>query len=595
MVRERLRRALGWIARRAEVRGSFRWLAAVVGVLYASVLAQGLQVDDLWHRVLLRGDPRLQTPRSPWWDLFVFFDGNRERLESFRAQGFAAWWTDLHLRVAFFRPLSGLTHALDDALWPDVPALMHAHSVLWYLAVVAVAAGLFRRVMAPRVAALAAVLYAVDHTHAGVVGWVANRNSLVAAAFGLLAVLLYDRGVKGDARASRVAAPMLGLALLGGESGLGAVGYLVAHALCLDERPWRERVRSLAPFGVVLAVWAALYRLGHYGTEGSGMYVDPARNPLRYLAGVPRALMLNVASEWGGLAPETGLVLSQTGRRVIVGVGVVAVALSLLGLARSLRTRPSTRFLLLGGLLALLPSCSTLPATRLLLIPGIGLVGVMAEALTDLVEGVDAGSLASRVGLRWIGGWAGVAHLVLSPLLVLPLSWSMLLFHNVMVGWAESFPPDDHTLSAQRLVVVNAPDSAFVGYTQLIRAQHGSMLARSLFALASGSHPCSLTRLSDREVLVHAPGGFYQRDTELLTRDLHVPMPAGSRVSVPDIDVVVLRTTPRGVPDLARFTFAGGLDDPRYRWTRWQGKHLVPFALPAVGVRVDIEGRLLEP
>ena len=53
-------------------------------------------------------------------------------------------------------------------------------------------------------------------------------------------------------------------------------------------------------------------------------------------------------------------------------------------------------------------------------------------------------------------------------------------------------------------------------------------------------------------VVVHAPGGFYQRDTELLTRDLYTPMPAGTRVEVPDVTVEVLRTTPRGVPDLAR-------------------------------------------
>ncbi|HOF19043.1 MAG TPA: ribosome-binding factor A, partial [Phycisphaerae bacterium] len=80
----------------------------------------------------------------------------------------------------------------------------------------------------------------------------------------------------------------------------------------------------------------------------------------------------------------------------------------------------------------------------------------------------------------------------------------------------------------------NAPDVTFIGYTQLIRAHRGETLARSLFTVGSGTHPLALTRVSNDAVVVHAPGGFYQRDTELLTRDLYTPMPAGTRVEVPD-------------------------------------------------------------
>jgi hypothetical protein len=591
---DRLRRVLAAIERSATARGGLRRLALLVAALYSSVLLQGFQVDDLWHRTLLRGSPHLATPRSPWWDLFVFFDGDARRLAQFRAHGFAMWWSDVNLRVAFFRPLSGLTHALDDALWHDAPALMHLHSLAWYLALVAVAAALYREVTSKRAAAVAALLYAVDHTHAGVVAWIGNRNALTAALFGLLAVLLHHRGTRGDARARWASAPALALALLSGESGLAAVAYLGAHALTLDTRPWVDRARSLAPAALVTAAWAAVYRLGHYGTVGAGLYVDPTHNPLRFLAGVPRAMTLMAASEWGGLAPEVGLTLPLAGRRVILVVAIIAVTLTLAGLSRALRTRASTRFMLLGALLAMLPSCGTMPATRLLMLPGFGLVGVVAEALCDLVEGPAKGTLAQRVGLRWVGGWAGVFHLALSPLLLIPLSWQMVMFHSAMEGWANSFAPDDRALTSQRLVVVNAPDVTFIGYTQLIRDHRGETLARSLFTLASGTHPLALTRVSDDALVVHAPGGFYQRDTELLTRDLYTAMPAGTRVEVPDITVEVLRTTPRGVPDLARFTFAGGLDDARYRWTQWQGRHLVPFALPAVGQRVYLEGHLLE-
>jgi hypothetical protein len=125
------------------------------------------------------------------------------------------------------RPLTGFTHHLDERLWPSRPWLMHAHSVAW-LALAVFGAGLVfrRRVTPPGAAGLATLLYAIADVHATAVGWLSNRNAVIACALGVLAIVFHDRFRRGGFRAGAVLAPLLLLAaLLAGELALGAAGY----------------------------------------------------------------------------------------------------------------------------------------------------------------------------------------------------------------------------------------------------------------------------------------------------------------------------------------------------------------------------------
>src|SRR5207253_729289 len=125
----------------------------------------------------------------------------------------------------------------------------------WYAALVAAAAWLYRRLLARPgapsrlwVANLAALLYAMDHTHGIPVAWVANRNAMVAACFALLSLAAHDVAVHGESPRRGASAWTAGSALLfalalgAGEVALGAIGYFVAHALFLDARSPRKRI-----------------------------------------------------------------------------------------------------------------------------------------------------------------------------------------------------------------------------------------------------------------------------------------------------------------------------------------------------------------
>jgi len=220
-------------------------LAAIAVTLLLPSLGVGFQLDDHFLRLAL-ADP----PIDPHWsrtpvDLFAFFK-DESLVRYARETGAAPWWTPDNFRLAFSRPLSGVTHWLDFRCWGDRPSLMHAHSLAWFGACIVVATVLYRRLLPPPVAGLAALFFALDDTHGTPAVWIANRNAMVAALFALLALAAHDRWRRQGWRPGAALAPALLLAaLLGGEVAVAAGGYLLGYALFMEEGSWRRRMLSL--------------------------------------------------------------------------------------------------------------------------------------------------------------------------------------------------------------------------------------------------------------------------------------------------------------------------------------------------------------
>ena len=173
------------------------WLLGVLGVVLTSPsLGIGFHLDDYLHRFVYSGSVAGRKLLEAYGSPFGIANGdpasNRWQIE----QGYAPWWTPAELLVSPFRPLSALSHQLDAALWPDNALAMHAHSLLWYAAL-CVAATLLYRSLTGRsnpLAGLCALLYAIDYPHGFAVGWIANRNAVIAACFGMVSLLAYVEG-----------------------------------------------------------------------------------------------------------------------------------------------------------------------------------------------------------------------------------------------------------------------------------------------------------------------------------------------------------------------------------------------------------------
>ena len=117
---------------------------------------------------------------------------------------------------------------------------------------------------------------------------------------------------------------MLLLALLAGESAVAIFGYIAAHVLFLERGTLKQRALSLAPYALVAFVWHAAYHALGRGARFSGLYLDPAQEPLRFAAAVLTRAPLLLLGQLGLPPAEAPLFLPQLAQPIILLAIVVA-------------------------------------------------------------------------------------------------------------------------------------------------------------------------------------------------------------------------------------------------------------------------------
>jgi hypothetical protein len=563
-----------------------RWaFLALALALAAPSLTTPLTADD-WLQQLIATGQSAKLPGLPRHrlDMFSFaghaVGGNQAAMDA----GMFPWWTDAQVKLAFWRPLSSLTHLIDWTLWPKSPVAMHAHNLLWLGLAVWAAAAFYRRFCAdPFVAGLATLLFAVDDAHGPALGWVANRNAMVAMAVALPALVAHDRWRRDGWRPGRWLGPaLLGVGLLAGEAALATTAYLGAYALHLERGPWsatwKQRALSLAPYVAVVVVWRAVYVALGYGTFGSGVYLDPGSDPRAFVMALPgRALWLlagQLALPWSDLATVWPYI-STRATRIALAIAAAGVAIVAALVWPLVRRDATARFFATGMLFAVVPVCSTFPADRLLWFVGVGAMGLIAQWI-----------VTSPRTIPWLVGVVLLltVHLLLAAPLALLRSRSMDTVDRPLARVDASLPltPD---MAQRTIVLVNPPADFFAGYLPIRRAALGEPLSRFRW-LGSGTSELTLTREDARTLTVAQAGGFLAHVSERMLRSPSRPMAVGERVVMSGLEVEVLALEPDGRPAVARMRFRVPLEDPSLYWAKWGGRAYVPFALPKVGERV---------
>jgi hypothetical protein len=605
------------VGSRSQMAVAFRgWLAdrrlplalpLLAVLLCAPSLWLGLYADDyvLWA-ALADPSPAPALARSPW-RLFAFID-SEPALRRAMDFGGVPWWSDPGLRLAFLRPLAGLTHWVDFRLWPGQPWLMHLQSLLWFGAAIAAAAVLYRRLVRPEwVAGLAALAFAIDDAHASPADWIANRNAAIATLFALLALVAHDRWRRDGWRPGIVLGPIaLLLGLLGGEMALAAGAYLLAYALFLDEAPWPRRVASLAPAALVGVVWAVAYRALGFGATGSAVYVDPIGSPLEFARLVVARAPLLLFGQWL-LPSQLSLLLSQRGAHVLWLVACGLAGLLPVLLVPLLRRDRTARFFALGMLLSILPACSTFPHDRLLFLVGLGGAGLLAQLLAGLVDRAAwlPRARAWRAPAFATGTLLAFLNLVLAPLGLAHGSADLRTLGRLFEPAARSLPTDP-SVRDQAFLVVQTPTAFVCAFGPLMQLAAGRPTPQRMLVLGSSIHAVTVERPESDTLLVRPDGGYLlppgsplpgtaQPDFDpryllplfdLLYRD--APMRLGEQVELTGMTVEVTALTADGRPAEARFRFDRPLDDPSLRWLRWEDGVYVRFEPPPVGEKVTL-------
>lgn len=582
-------------------RGFLPCLLIVVAIEFLPAISCRLYLDD-WQQIgILTGDFQVPEEESPLVEFYTFSNGASSQTLDRVDQGQLPWWTDEDLKLRFFRPLSVLSHYVDQWLWSDSFALMHAHSVIWYLLVVTLSAFVYRDIgMTPMAVGLAALCFAIDDNHAVTVGWLANRNHLITGVLVLLAFRFHVRWQRdGHAAAGIAAASLFVVALLTGEAAVSYGAFVFAWAVTLHLGDARQRVLSIFPGFFIGVLWLLLYRKFGFGTVASGLYVNPVGEPIEFLGAVAERIPLFLAALFGTSSTELSAFADDIERHRLWWWSVATVVPICLALIPVLRRDRLLQFWGLAAIVSMLPLCAATPIDRVLLMTTVASHGLLARFLEltwptlkrwrspDEIsnEEIPRGSGLVRCGSTVVL-WVLVIQNLVTPVWMLPLRVATLRVLGERQETAATSPAFDQPLEGRQVVLVNPPDM-FYGLTlPRIRSLHGLENPEHVRVLATGLVPLRLDRTGDRTLVMKPDGPFLNRAfAELYRRD---PLTVGWERELTGMHVRVLDVDEDDQPAAITFEFDVPLDSDELLWVEWRDGQFVELKLPAVGESLSI-------
>jgi len=527
-------------------------------------------------------------------DLYRWVDGDPDHVRELQDTGPVPWLAHPELKLAYWRPLSSALTVLDHQLFGLSSLGYTLHSILWYGLLSVVLALLLRRVLpgSPLVA-LALLVWVLAASHRQAVCWIAARNALVTACFGLAGLLAHIQWREGGRRGYLfLSLAALLAALLAGEAALGAFALLLAYELCGAPGGAGRRIRAALPAVTLAVAWLLVYVSLGYGTHGSGAYINPLNEPLTYLSVLPGRLLAMTGCLFLGMPADLWFYMPEL-RWAAVLVGALATALLLWlvppawsGLGRD--RRRAFRWLTLGAIGSLLPQASGMLGPRSLVLPSVGAALIVALVLqhwwTELRK-------RSGVGPRLRGAlcvFLAIVHLVAAP-----YSWFFWsgFFERTGAAVRAALEPADldrESLADQNAVLLTAPD-VFVGfYTPFWRQLHRHPMPQSWWVLSSARCDHRVHRVAtDTIELELLDGRMLETAFEILFRNPSLAFEPGDEVHLEGLDVRVLATDDVG-PTRVEFRFDRSLDDPSLHLLAWEDGRLVPVQLPSVGETMDL-------
>jgi hypothetical protein len=561
-----------------------RRLALIAVLLSSTCLFTGFYLDDYIGRYVYSDLPGAKHLYKLLAGGYGIATGNPAENLWQVEQGWAPWWIYDHLLIRLFRPFGELSHHLDAWLWPRSAALQHLHSLLWLALLVWATTRMYRVAHGALIGGIAATLFAFDHTHGFVVGYICNRHALITACLGILALGEYLRSrAQPSLRRSAVAVALYTLAMISGESTIAIGGYVFAHLVFVETGSWWRRALTFAPYALITVGFRVGYSLAGYGASGSGMYVDPVRQPLSFLGVFLERTPVLILGQFLFPPAEAYVVASPVMAGVILATAFVMVVVLVCTLLPLLRDNRMARFWAAGALLSLIPAASTYPHNRQLLFTSFGAMALIAQLFQlHIIElGNKAHTLLLKIS-REFGGGLMFAHLVISPL-AMPISTLGVLLANALHHAPQSIGDE---VGGRDLVFITAPDYFAVKLVQLDRRIEHKPLPRRIRALAFGYETVTVHRTDARTLELDYAGGILSLPFLELYRDRHIPMQVGQQVELQGLRIEVLQTTSDGRVSKARFAFDADLDSPSFRFYYWRDGGFEPFIPPPIGRQV---------
>jgi hypothetical protein len=426
------------------------------------------------------------------------------------------------------------------------------------------------------------------------VGWLANRNALLAMICGTVALLAHDRWRK-ERRQRWLGLALLSLAigLLCAEATVQALGYLLAYALFLDQGSKRQRALSLVPYAGVVAIWRGVYTALGYGAVRTDLYIDPGSDPLRFASAALGRLPRLLSAQFTGVFAETAELIRPLAPSVVpyllplaIG-GVVAVGWLLAALFKS---RADVRFWAAGMVFATVPVCAVAPSDRLLTATSLGGAALTAIVLIAIVD--RAAPYHKKVAV-FAGASLAFINLVLAPLL-LPLRAYSVGYMGDFITYASDSVPSGPEIADKTVVMLNPPADQFGVYLPFYREVQGDTMPKQLRWLATGESDLQVTRVDDFSLKISPAAGFLPRGSQWTLRSRSTRSSVGDTLELTGVSFRVTAVTKDGRPDEVLVRFDSDLDSEKFVWLQWDRTGYVSFSPPEPGRSVWVPAARVE-
>lgn len=559
----------------------------------------GRHVDDWLQAEILAGDSEFARRESALTEFFTFANGDTAQTLRRIDRGVLPWWSDERLKMRFLRPISVLTHQLDQILWPEVEWLKHAHSVFWFLLAVVAAACVYREIGTTVVGAcLATILFGIDDIHGITIGWVANRNHLVSGTLVLVAFRAHIQWQReGRSIWGLLSVALFAVALLSGESAVAYGAFVFAWAVTQHTGTVRHRIVSGLPGLLTGLIWLIVYRQFGFGASQSGQYVNPVGNPLDFLVVACERLPLFAAALCGTSSTELSAFADESQRQVLWWWACSSVAVIAMMMANGSCRDRCLQFWLLATFVSLLPLCAATPIDRVLLLPTFASHGVVARCLelgwSVLVRRRSATESVELLTPGWPArtlAWLFVILHLLTPSWLLPLRIAAFDKLGQRLESAATSRALARSLESRQLILVNPPDAFHGWHLPAVRRHHGLSNPDQVRVLASGLVPLQLDRVDDTTLVVRPKAPFLDRALSDLYRSK--PLRVGWQRRLTGVDIEILEASPSGDPLAIQFRFDRRLESDDLVWMEWRDNQFVDLQLPSVGETLEIPARI---
>lgn len=580
-----------------------RWLLplamlALGVVAFSPAVRTPYLLDDYLHASMIEGTFPVHRGPTELYD----FVGDTDRA-ALRERGVLPWWSDETLKIRFLRPLPSLLRFGEHRLFGSSPLLFHMHSFAWWAFAVFAAYRLFRRLLQPRAAALATVIFGLAPCHTLPLAWLANREALVSLTFGTLGLSSY-LSFREHLRLSAAlrAAVLFSLGFLSGEYAVCFFGYVLAFEIVRTRERWTSRARGMLPFVVPASIYLGARAVLGYGTRGSAFYADPFATPIDFLGSAPRRLLTMLADAWFTLDGES---LNSKTPLWLLGILVAFGGVVLLAPFRNALSslpdeeRRSVHALLLGSVLCLAPVLAVVPSPRLL---GASVLGIAAGVsvllcrawfsdVADDAYGVEpTNAIERRLRLRReLGHFAalsvGFLHLVHAPLTAFAGGLTLRAGALVFQEQAASLKTQLGDAREARMVILRGfGGSFFLPFALGVGAappKNWRILSQTGHVLVEREGPKTL------RMTVPADSTAFPTGVGNLFRPATAHYAAGDKLAVPGLSVEILEATSAG-PSVLRFQFEEDLDKSGVVWVTESRTGFRQTPPPAVDFGVPI-------